>query len=122
MSRVLLVVALAVVFTTELPAQRLGAPAPRPRLEAGADTNDANAYYQYGLQTFDRDAASASAAFYWAARLNPGWGEPLYARRAAYAKWGAEGGYRIGAVLDPSLQQAISAFSEAGKLAGVGRH
>lgn len=83
MSRVLLVVALAVVFTTELPAQRLGAPAPRPRLEAGADTNDANAYYQYGLQTFDRDAASASAAFYWAARLNPGWGEPLYARRAA---------------------------------------
>ena len=48
--------------------------------------------------------------------------EPELRKAVAYAKWGAEGGYRIGAVLDPSLLQAISAFSEAGKLAGAGRH
>lgn len=83
MTRAIILVALAALLSTDLPAQRLGPPAPRPRLEAGADTNDANAYYQYGLQQFDRDPAQASAAFYWAARLNPGWGEPLYARRAA---------------------------------------
>lgn len=83
MQRAILLAALAAVFSTELPAQRLGPPAPRPQLEAGADTNDANAYYDYGLVEFDRDPEKASAAFYWAARLNPAWGEPIYARRAA---------------------------------------
>ena len=30
-----------------------------------------------------KEIRPAAAAFYWAARINPGWGEPLYARRAA---------------------------------------
>lgn len=65
------------------PAQRLGPTEKRPRLAAGADTNDANAYYVYGVSQFEREPQQAAAAFYWAARLNPGWGDPLYARRAA---------------------------------------
>ena len=83
MQRAILLAALAAVFTTDLPAQRLGPPVPRPPLDAGADTNDATAYYDYGVQQFDRTPEKAAAAFYWAARLNPAWGEPLYARRAA---------------------------------------
>lgn len=55
----------------------------RPRLERGADTNDARAYYDRGVTLFDREPGTAGAAFYWASRLEPGWAEPLYARRLA---------------------------------------
>jgi Putative Zn-dependent protease, contains TPR repeats len=83
MTKAILLASVGLLLSTHLDAQRLGPTQPRPKLQAGADTNDANAYYQYGLQQFDRDPGNASAAFYWAARLNPGWGEPLYAERAA---------------------------------------
>ncbi len=55
----------------------------RPKLEAGADTNFASAYYEYGVSMIERDPERAAAAFYWAARLNPAWAPPLYARRVA---------------------------------------
>src|SRR5690348_18430900 len=55
----------------------------RPRLETSADTNDAYAYYNLGLAKLDRDPDKAADAFYWAARLNPGWAEAYYARRVA---------------------------------------
>src|SRR4029077_17961304 len=55
----------------------------RPKLEAGADTNFAPAYYESGVATIARDPERAAAAFYWAARLDPAWAQPLYARRVA---------------------------------------
>lgn len=63
-----------------LAAQRLG-PAPRrPRVES-PDTNDARAYFDYGVR-FIKDKPSAAAdAFYWAARIDPGMADALYGRR-----------------------------------------
>jgi tetratricopeptide (TPR) repeat protein len=83
MRRLILAAALAAATSHSLAAQRLGPPVQRPRLRDATDTNDAQAYYDLGLSLFERDAEGASAAFYWAARINPTWGEPLYARRAA---------------------------------------
>ena len=83
MRRVLLTATFVVAVGATASAQRFGPPEPRPRLAAGADTNDAVAYYNYGVARFDDDPKAAASAFYWAARLNPNWGEPLYARRAA---------------------------------------
>jgi tetratricopeptide (TPR) repeat protein len=79
----LMVVALATTISSSLAAQRLEAPVDRPRLRDVVDTNDAHAYYDLGLSVFEKDPGQAAAAFYWAARLDPAWGEPLYARRAA---------------------------------------
>lgn len=83
MIRPLLLAALALCASAPLSAQRLGRHADRPRFTEIADTNDAQAYYDKGLAIIDRDPEAAAAAFYWAARINPGWAEPLYARRAA---------------------------------------
>jgi tetratricopeptide (TPR) repeat protein len=66
-----------------LTAQRLGPPMSRPKLRDVTDTNDAQAYYNAGLNSFRNDPFYAGAAFYWAARIDPSWGDPLYARRAA---------------------------------------
>jgi tetratricopeptide (TPR) repeat protein len=81
--RLITAVALAAAVSHPGSAQRLGPAEERPRLRDVTDTNDAHAYYDLGLATFVRDPATAAAAFYWAARINPGWGEPLYGRRAA---------------------------------------
>jgi Tfp pilus assembly protein PilF len=71
------------LVATPLSAQRGGKPVPRPKLRDVTDTNDAQAYYDAGLQQVNRDPDYAADAFYWAARINPGWAEPLYGRRAA---------------------------------------
>lgn len=55
----------------------------RPPLPATADTNDANAYYYWGLQSVEKRPEDAAAAFYWATRLNPAAAEAFYARRVA---------------------------------------
>ena len=47
--------------------------------------------------------------------------EPELRKAVAYAKWGADGAYRVGVALDPSLQQAVNSFAEAGRLAGSTR-
>ena len=75
----------ALVVAPPLTAQNAGQKAEpaRPRLAAGADTNDANAYYQLGLDVLERSPTKAADAFYWAARINPAWAEPFYARRVA---------------------------------------
>jgi Flp pilus assembly protein TadD len=83
MYRLMMVAALAVAVSRPLAAQRLGPPVERPPLRDLTDTNDAQAYYDLGLDNFERSPETAAAAFYWAARINPAWGEPLYARRAA---------------------------------------
>ncbi|MEP6732301.1 MAG: hypothetical protein ABJE10_16770 [bacterium] len=41
-------------------------------------------------------------------------------RGIAYAKWGTEGAYRVDAMQDGGVRQAVLAFSEAGKLLGTG--
>lgn len=55
----------------------------RPKLDAGADTNHARTYYDHGLRVIQNRPDEAADAFYWATRLDPGWAEPLYARRYA---------------------------------------
>lgn len=55
----------------------------RPALAASADTNDAYAYYDFGLATLHDDPEKAADGFYWAARLDPSWANAFYARRTA---------------------------------------
>jgi tetratricopeptide (TPR) repeat protein len=52
---------------------------PRPLLPAGADTNSASTYYRFGTR-IAVEADTAEMALYWAAKLDPSWAEPLYAR------------------------------------------
>jgi tetratricopeptide (TPR) repeat protein len=66
-----------------LAAQKAPKLVPRPKLRDVTDTNDAQAYFQAGVQNFRADPGYAADAFYWASRLNPGWADPLYGRRAA---------------------------------------
>lgn len=55
---------------------------PRPRLPAGADTNDAAAYYSRAepMVRFGMKLDTAEMALYWASRLDPGWPDPIFAR------------------------------------------
>jgi tetratricopeptide (TPR) repeat protein len=55
----------------------------RPKLPAGADTNSAQVYYDYGLEKLERDPEEAANAFYWATRLDPIAADAYYARRTA---------------------------------------
>jgi len=64
-------------------AQRLGPEPRRKRSSFVADTNDAMALYDWALARVERDAGAAADAFYWAARINPAYAEPLYGLRAA---------------------------------------
>jgi tetratricopeptide (TPR) repeat protein len=79
-----LVLAMAVLLAPA-PASALQArrDPPRPRLETGADTNDAVAYYNRGVDLLEHDAQAAANAFFWATRLDPTWAEAYYARRIA---------------------------------------
>ena len=71
-----------VLFLAPLPA---GAQTPkRPKLEAGADTNDWEAYYEYGVRYFQTYPSRAYDSFYWAARLAPWSADPLYAQWVAF--------------------------------------
>ena len=64
-------------------AQKLRKEPRRPALIAGADTNDARAYYAHGLSKIERDPEEAGDAFYWAMRINPTFADAYYARRCA---------------------------------------
>ncbi|HEX4574051.1 MAG TPA: tetratricopeptide repeat protein [Gemmatimonadales bacterium] len=67
---------------SSLHAQKDKAPK-RPDLGASADTNVALAYYTFGVSMLERNPQRAAEAFYWAARLDPTWALPPYARRIA---------------------------------------
>lgn len=73
----------ALLTATPLAAQKRPKEPKRPRFDVGVDTNDWKSYWQYGLQTFRTRPDKASEAFYWASRLDPSRGEPLYALWAA---------------------------------------
>ena len=78
-----LLAASVISFTpSSLEAQHLGPQPPRPK-NAVADTNDARAYFDYGVEVFETEPNAAASAFYWAARIDPGMADALYARRAA---------------------------------------
>jgi tetratricopeptide (TPR) repeat protein len=80
----LLAAACWTVVAASLEAQTRLGPEPRKKRSAFvADTNDAMALYDWGVRQIDRDPAAAADAFYWAARINPAYAEPLYARRSA---------------------------------------
>jgi tetratricopeptide (TPR) repeat protein len=80
-----------VVLSVSLAAQNVPR---RPPLN-GADTNQAAAYYSYGLSMLQQDPQKAADAFYWAARIDPTWAQPLYAGRIAFLV-GADDQFVIG--------------------------
>jgi Tfp pilus assembly protein PilF len=78
-----ILIAVTVLLAPALGAQKVMKIPPRPRLDPGADTNDARSYYQYGLRLISDKPEESSHAFYWASRLDPSSGEVLYAMRTA---------------------------------------
>jgi len=51
----------------------------RPKLDAGVDTNSAQANYTYGLSMVYDNPQESVRAFYWASRLDPSSGDAMYA-------------------------------------------
>ena len=78
--RTCLILALTAVVGTSLAAQSVPR---RPRLPSDADTNDAAAYYDLGVESFERNPDRSAQAFYWASRLDPASAPVWYARYAA---------------------------------------
>ncbi|MDB4911412.1 MAG: hypothetical protein JWO39_2235, partial [Gemmatimonadetes bacterium] len=76
-------IAVVVLLAPALRAQKTPQIPSRPKLWAGADTNDARSYYQYGVRMIDSKPEESSRAFYWASRIDPSSGEALYAMRTA---------------------------------------
>jgi len=74
---------LALFLAPAVGAQKVAPIPPRPRLDAGADTNDAATYYRYGLQMANSKPAESVKAFYWATQINPGSAEAMYALRTS---------------------------------------
>ena len=72
--------ALALVTASAADAQKTPK---RPRLAAGADTNDARVLADYGNFILRRDAAAAADAFYWATRIDPALADAYYGRYVA---------------------------------------
>lgn len=84
MRRVRAASALALVACAPALAAQKTAPTPsRPKLEAGADTNDARSYYAYGMRTVYERPADAVRGFYWASQIDPTSGETMYALQSA---------------------------------------
>ena len=116
----LLAVVIVVALTSAAGAQATKPPK-RPRLGAGADTNDARAYYDRGVALLRREPWTSAAAFYWASRLEPGWPEAYYAQRVAgfLSRENLLIGYLEGArsvVVSPQIQQLDSLQSRAERL------
>ncbi len=76
--RVLTVLLLVFFSVGDVGAQRFGPAPKRPRHASVADTNDARAYFQLGVQMLEQDPDLAADAFYWAARMDPASGESIY--------------------------------------------
>jgi tetratricopeptide (TPR) repeat protein len=74
---------IAVACATSLRAQKTASVPTRPRLEAGADTNDSRQYYAYAMQTINDKPDEAVRGFYWASQIDPTSGETLYGLHTA---------------------------------------
>jgi len=78
------IVIAALAMAPGMSAQSARPESARPKLDAGADTNEAHAYYLLGTEKiFDKKPEEAAKAFYWATRLDPASGDYLYAYREA---------------------------------------
>jgi tetratricopeptide (TPR) repeat protein len=78
--------AIAVSLLLGLPSAGLAQPGkepPRPKLAAGADTNDARAYYDFAMPLLSKNPKTAADALYWATRIEPMWADGHYARYIA---------------------------------------
>jgi tetratricopeptide (TPR) repeat protein len=64
-------------------AQKAGKEPRRPKFPVGVDTNNAQTYYDFGLEKLETDPEQAADAFYWATRLNPMLADAYYGRRCA---------------------------------------
>jgi tetratricopeptide (TPR) repeat protein len=72
------------VATAAAPSLAQNEKAPRrPRMPAGADTNDAHAYYAFAMQQMKTDPDKAADALYWTTRRDPSMADAFYARRIA---------------------------------------
>ena len=83
MRRLLVALLPLVIAARALPAQN-GETFSRPQLDAQADTNDWEAYYDYGTKYLRERPSVAEAAFYWAQRLAPDRAEPLVGHWVAF--------------------------------------
>ena len=81
MRSILFLCALALALPLE--AQRGGRAPRRPRLAAGADTNDAQAYLQAGHRVLAQNPGGAASNYYWATRIDPTSAAALYSLRSA---------------------------------------
>ena len=110
-----LVVALAFAwlpFASPAPAQQSVDLLP-PKLDKGADPNDWEAFYDYGVRMLTRMPSQANAAFYWAERKDPTRAEPIFGQWAAFwmldfSEWPdyLEGSPRV--LQDPKVRAADS--------------
>lgn len=73
----------AMVWAPAIAAQKTALVPTRPKLEAGADTNDARSYYAYAMRTVYDKPAEAVRGFYWASQIDPTSGESLYGLHSA---------------------------------------
>ncbi len=79
MKRVIVIVlAVFALATMSAGAQSKDKTPRRPGLPAGADTNDASAYWRLGVSKLVEDPYKASDAFYWATQINPTWADGYY--------------------------------------------
>ncbi|HEX6037570.1 tetratricopeptide repeat protein [Longimicrobium sp.] len=80
--KIALPLALAAAFAVSAPVA--AQEPPRPGLPRGADPNDWQSYFELGDRLFASQPRQAGPAFYWASRLDPTRGEPLFARWASF--------------------------------------
>jgi len=83
MRRIVLSLVMITLAASVVESQRAPRAPRRPRLAAGADTNDATAYLNFGHRTLEDNASNAAEAYYWALRLDPGSADALYGLRTA---------------------------------------
>lgn len=83
MRKVLLLVSALALVVSAADSQRAPRPPRRPKLAAGADSNDATAYLNLGHRLIEDNATAAGAAYYWAARIDPASADALYGLRTA---------------------------------------
>lgn len=109
MIRYLTAIALGLVVALPATGQQYA----RPAVPKGADSNDWEAYFDLGVTLLRQDVQSATAAFYWASRLNPERAEPLFARWVTFhmqdnRRFGryVEGNAKV--LADPDVQAADS--------------
>ena len=82
--KIALPLALAAAFAFAGPVAAQESSPARPGLPRGADPNDWQSYFELGDQLFASQPRQSAAAFYWASRLDPSRGEPIFARWASF--------------------------------------